>query len=122
MPGHKGKKLATKTEQKSKQLEFLEQAQKAMLDVGYNPIEAMIMMAQDECLELDPMDRFKMHQELAGYAAPKLRAVNVDSPDDGKSGPTSITIKEFVVNVDGEGRRLNSGVEIDGEIVNDDDV
>lgn len=51
------------------------QVRKLMDDAGYNPIEAMMEMAQDEMV--DRKIRLSLHKELAQYYAPKLKSVDV---------------------------------------------
>lgn len=79
---------------KGQSLEKLQQAQSVMAQLGYDPIQAMVMMAQD--VNVDERVRAGLHKELAGFHAPKYRPVG---EDDGQGqGGVHIHVKKFVVN------------------------
>ena len=52
-----------------------------MLDgLNCNPIEGMVMIAEDESVDLSI--RARMYTELAQYVAPKRKAIEHSGPDD----------------------------------------
>lgn len=67
------------------------ETQKLMEDNGYNPIEAMMALAQDDTI-VDPEFKFNCHKELAKYYSPQLRAVDVSG---GMDNSMKITVINF---------------------------
>lgn len=65
--------------------------QELMENAGYNPIEAMMEMAQDDGIQ-DVQFKFSIHRELAKYYSPQLRAVDVTG---GMDNSLNITVVNY---------------------------
>jgi len=56
-----------------------------MRDMDYNPIKELILMVQASgAEELEIPQKIRIHTELAGYCAPKLKSVEISSNLDGE--------------------------------------
>ncbi len=98
--------LPNKTANQSELLRKRSQhVQEIMEEQGYNPIEALIDMAADKNIT-DPEIKFKVHKELAGYYAPKLRSVDLTG---GTDNSVTVKIKQFTQNISNQPQPQHQG-------------
>ncbi|HIG58835.1 MAG TPA: hypothetical protein EYQ21_05520 [Flavobacteriales bacterium] len=83
------------------------ETQKLMDDAGYNPIEAMMTLAQDDGIT-DNQFKFLIHKELAKYSTPQLRAVDISG---GMDNSLNVTVINF------EAPSSNKAIEKDADII-----